>query len=381
MVKDNPIPAALVGLGLGWLFTRNSGSSNKGRDYRYYPDYTDRSYPGAGSYQPQSYGRQAYGSYGGDQADGEGIVDQVSGRIKQNPVPTALAAAGLGWLLMGGGSNTQQSGTSYARYGGGGYSGQRGYGDQGGGGIGDAVGQMQDKVGDVADQARDTAGDVASKVGDVAGQVRDTAGSVAGQVRDTAGDVAGTVAQTAGDVAGQTGDVASRFLRMLSENPVPAALAGISLGWLYMQSNSQGRGRLHEARHVAGDVASQAGDTVGRLAESAGETVGNVAEGVKYQASETQTQFQRMLMENPLAVGAIAVAVGAAVGLAVPETPQEHQLMGAARDKLVDRAQSVAQDTLQRVQQATGDAMQRVEDVASDVQSTVEERASEIGQA
>jgi gas vesicle protein/ElaB/YqjD/DUF883 family membrane-anchored ribosome-binding protein len=243
------------------------------------------------------------------------------------------------------------------------------------------VGQVQGKVGDVADQARDTASDVANKVGDVAGQVRDTAGNVAGQVRDTAGEVAGTVAQTAGDVAGQTGDVVGRFLRTLSDNPVPAALAGISLGWLYMQSNSQGRVRLHEARHAAGDVATQAGDTVGRLAETAGETVGSVAEGVKYQAAETQTQFQRMLLENPLAVGAIAVAVGAAVGLAVPETPQEHQLMGAARDKLVDRAQTVSQDTLQRVQQATGDAMQRVEEVAGEVQSTVEERASEIGQA
>jgi hypothetical protein len=109
--------------------------------------------------------------------------------------------------------------------------------------------------------------------------------------------------------------------------------------------------------------------------------VGGVAEGVKYQASETQSQFQRMLMENPLAVGAVAVAIGAAVGLAVPETPQEHQLMGAARDKLVDRAQSVAQDTIQRVQEATGDAMQRVEEVAGDVQSTVEDRASQIGQA
>jgi ElaB/YqjD/DUF883 family membrane-anchored ribosome-binding protein len=120
---------------------------------------------------------------------------------------------------------------------------------------------------------------------------------------------------------------------------------------------------------------------VGQLAESAGDTVGSVAEGVKYQASETQTQFQRMLMENPLAVGAIALAVGAAVGLAVPETPQEHQLMGSARDKLMDRAQSVAQDTIQKVQQATGDALQRVEEVAGDVTNTVEERASEIGQA
>ncbi|MDQ5826373.1 MAG: DUF3618 domain-containing protein [Chloroflexota bacterium] len=391
MVKDNPIPAALVGLGLGWLLTRNSGSSsNRGQNYGYYPDYPDydRGYRGSGGYQPQSYGRQGY-SYGTSGQGSSGIVEGVTDRIKQNPVPAALAGAGIGWLLMGGGGggNQPSGGRSYSQYGG-------NYGSQGsrGGGIGDAVGQVQSKVGDAADEARyraqeaagtvtDTAGDVVNRVGEVAGQVRDTAGSVAGQVRDTAGDVAGTVAHTAGDVAGQTGDVVGRFLRTLSDNPVPATLAGLSLAWLYMQSNSQGRYRLNEARHVAGDVASQAGDTVGRLAETAGETVGGVAEGVKYQASETQSQFQRMLMENPLAVGAVAVAIGAAVGLAVPETPQEHQLMGAARDKLVDRAQSVAQDTIQRVQEATGEAMQRVEEVAGDVQSTVEDRASQIGQA
>lgn len=387
MVKDNPIPAALVGLGLGWLFTRNSGSSsNRGQNYGYYPDY-DRGYQGGGGYQPQSYGRQGY-SYGASGQGSSGIVEGVTDRIKQNPVPAALAGAGLGWLLMGGGGGNQPSGgRSYSQYGG-------NYGSQGsrGGGIGDAVGQVQNKVGDVADEARyraqeaagtvtDTAGEVVNRVGEVAGQVRDTAGSMAGQVRDTAGDVAGTVAHTAGDVAGQTGDVVGRFLRTLSDNPVPATLAGLGLAWLFMQSNSQGRYRLNEARHVASDVASTAGDTVGRLAETAGETVGGVAEGVKYQASETQSQFQRMLLENPLAVGAVAVAIGAAVGLAVPETPQEHQLMGAARDKLMDRAQSVAQDTIQRVQEATGDAMQRVEEVAGNVQSTVEDRASEIGQA
>ncbi|HEX8228461.1 MAG TPA: DUF3618 domain-containing protein [Chloroflexia bacterium] len=389
MVKDNPIPAALVGLGLGWLFTRNSGSSsNGGQNYGYYPDYPDydRGYRGGGGYQPQSYGRQGY-SYGGSSQGGQGssgIVEGVTDRIKQNPVPAALAGAGLGWLLMGGGGSGNQpsGGRSYSQYGGN-YGNYGSYGSQGsqGGGIGDAVGQVQNKVGDVADEARYRAQEAASTVTDTAGEVVNRVGEVAGQVRDTAGDVAGTVAHTAGDVAGQTGDVVGRFLRTLSDNPVPATLAGLGLAWLFMQSNSQGRYRLNEARHVAGDVASQAGDTVGRLAETAGETVGGVAEGVKYQASETQSQFQRMLMENPLAVGAIAVAVGAAVGLAVPETPQEHQLMGAARDKLVDRAQTVAQDTIQRVQEATGDAMQRVEEVAGNVQSTVEDRASQIGQA
>jgi hypothetical protein len=41
-----------------------------------------------------------------------------------------------------------------------------------------------------------------------------------------------------------------------------------------------------------------------------------------------------MLQENPLAVGTLAVGVGAAVGLAIPETSKEHEVMGEARDNL-----------------------------------------------
>lgn len=385
LIKDNPVPAALLGLGLGWLFTRNlgSGGNRDNRDYRDYRAYSG--YSGSrdyeGGYQPRAYDRANYAGYS---SQDQGVVEQVTGRIKQNPVPAALAAAGLGWLLMGGGNNTPAPSPTYLQY-------RRDSGSQGGG-IGDTVGQARDKVADVAGQARDTAqdvagaaadraGEVADKVGDVASQVRDTAGEVAGNVAQTAGNVAGTVGRTVGDVAGQTGSVAGGFLRTVSENPIPSALAAVSIGWLYMQSNSSGRRRLYRVGDAAGEVAGQAGETVGRLAETAGETVSNVADTVKYRADETQSQFQRMLLENPLAVGAAAVALGAAIGLAVPETPQEHQLMGAARDKLVDRAQYVAQDAMQRVQQATGEAMQRVEEVAGDVQSTVEQRASEIGQA
>ncbi len=59
-----------------------------------------------------------------------------------------------------------------------------------------------------------------------------------------------------------------------------------------------------------------------------------------------------MLQENPLAVGTLAVGVGAAVGLAIPETSKEHEVMGEARDNLVDKAQ----ETQQKVQQVTGEA-------------------------
>ena len=63
-----------------------------------------------------------------------------------------------------------------------------------------------------------------------------------------------------------------------------------------------------------------------------------------------------MLQENPLAVGTLAVGVGAAVGLAIPETSKEHEVMGEARDNLVDKAQEKVQETQEKVQQVAGEA-------------------------
>ena len=65
--------------------------------------------------------------------------------------------------------------------------------------------------------------------------------------------------------------------------------------------------------------------------------------------------------------GVLALALGTAVGMAVPETQAEHEFMGEARDKLVDRAQDVARDTMEKVQRVAGDVM-------DEAQTTVQER-------
>ena len=72
-----------------------------------------------------------------------------------------------------------------------------------------------------------------------------------------------------------------------------------------------------------------------------------------------------MLHENTLTVGALAVGTGAAIGLAIPETSKEHEVMGEARDTVVEKAQEKAQDAQQRVQrvaeEAQGAAQQEAE--------------------
>jgi hypothetical protein len=75
-----------------------------------------------------------------------------------------------------------------------------------------------------------------------------------------------------------------------------------------------------------------------------------------------------MLYENPLAVGAAAAVVGAAIGMMLPETEPEHRIMGEAKDTVLEKAQTVAQD-----------AMQKVQRVADEVGTTVQDEAQNQG--
>jgi hypothetical protein len=62
-----------------------------------------------------------------------------------------------------------------------------------------------------------------------------------------------------------------------------------------------------------------------------------------------------MMRENPLMVGAAAAVIGAAVGMALPETERENEWLGEAKETVVDRAQEMARNAATAVQEAAGD--------------------------
>ena len=80
------------------------------------------------------------------------------------------------------------------------------------------------------------------------------------------------------------------------------------------------------------------------MAERTQERIGEYTE-------RAQTEFDRLLRENPFALGAVAVVVGAALSMAVPETRSEQQLIGGMRDQIVDKAKDLAQGAADKVQE------------------------------
>jgi hypothetical protein len=80
---------------------------------------------------------------------------------------------------------------------------------------------------------------------------------------------------------------------------------------------------------------------------------------MQYGVRRARYGLEDALYETPLGIGAIALAVGVAIGLAAPSTDLENQMMGEARDTVVQQAQETAQQTMHKVQhvaQQTADA-------------------------
>lgn len=254
------------------------------------------------------------------------------------------------------------------------------------------------------------------------GRAQDAVGHAVDSVKETAAGVADTARETVSSAASATRGAGNMIVQTIKDNPMPAALAGLGLAWLWMSARQQqmaaqpsqrrygyddqmfdeyrgsqwsgtgdqDRGFVDQvkdrasgfvdqakdrASQMAGQVQEQVGDLSGRVQDRVGEFGDRVQEQVsqlgsqvqdkvntiglkaQYQAQQMTDQFSRMLQDNPMAVGAIAMALGAGLGFAVPATPQESRMMGEARDQLVDRAQDMVQDVAQKAQSVVQEAV------------------------
>ena len=115
-------------------------------------------------------------------------------------------------------------------------------------------------------------------------------------------------------------------------------------------------------------MARQVGDQVGEMASSAQERAGEMASTVMDRTAQAPGQVQRMVEDSPFMAAALAASVGAAVGLVLPTTQTENQMMGSTRDRVMGRAQ-----------QFTDDTIEKVSSVAQEVQTTASKEARTQG--
>lgn len=167
-------------------------------------------------------------------------------------------------------------------------------------------------------------------------------------------------------------------LHFAQRNPIPLALIGAGIGWL-LATRSRREPRLYRrgARVYSGDTGEmgeraysrepvqRAEHAVHERAEKGRQLVHEGAERGRqlfhggaergrqlgHQARERVTHVgqrsREYARESPLAMGALSLAAGLGVGLALPTTRREEELLRPARERLVGQARGTAEDLKQ----------------------------------
>lgn len=191
-------------------------------------------------------------------------------------------------------------------------------------------------------------------------------------------------------------------------NPLPVALVGIGLTWLMAlgrqpaqhrgygayDSESAGpgvrekaSGMLRGASDRLSSAKQQLSDKMGSMREGASSGMSSMRDSasgsmssIRDRASQVtgtaREQWERarggidyMIHEQPLALGAIGIAIGAMLAAAAPRTRTEQELMGEASRDLVEKTKEAAAPHLA---QAKETAKQAAETVTSGMKSKVD---------
>ena len=82
----------------------------------------------------------------------------------------------------------------------------------------------------------------------------------------------------------------------------------------------------------------------------------------RMESQHVQRNAERLMHENPLAMGAAALALGVLVGWALPSTEVENRLVGEYRDDLVEQARHEAENVARTAKSAAKEAIEDVKD-------------------
>jgi ElaB/YqjD/DUF883 family membrane-anchored ribosome-binding protein len=234
---------------------------------------------------------------------GRGALDVV----RENPIPSALIGIGLGWLLFN--MRTQRRGYTQDRsigidhghrYGMVGRDGMhRGY-------LEERYPYREDEEGYVP-RAREAVGELRETAGEMGMRARERVGEVGERVRERVGEVGSQVRERTHELGAEMRD------------------------------------RAHEVREGARELADRGRERVEYLAHEA-----------QFRARRAEDRVMTSFQDNPLALGAVTLALGAAIGAMLPRTERENEMLGAARDHLLEIAKDKGKEMMTRAKDVAG---------------------------
>lgn len=244
----------------------------------------------------------------------------VVSTIRKNPIPAALIAVGAGWLAV-----SLIRGRSRARTAAPALSYEGGY----------AMGYTQPRT--LPPARSHVADDVIHKVGHLASDLGHRVGETATNLGQQVGQTAAGVGQRVGEVASKVGHtVAGQAHHVYDRAQETTHMVGSRVADLGQRAAGGANALVHGAEHLAQDARQRSTE---------------LAREANRQLLRAELTVEESYMANPLPYGAVTLALGAAIGLALPHTAREDAWIGETKDRLMAGAGHLAQDALHAVQE------------------------------
>jgi ElaB/YqjD/DUF883 family membrane-anchored ribosome-binding protein len=180
-------------------------------------------------------------------------------------------------------------------------------------------------------------------------------------------------------MGGASNKVLTTAVEQLRQNPIPIALIGLGVAWLAIAQTRRDptlggaypdgyypvhegydedeglkakvKARAEAAKAKLSGAAQSAKSKLSAAGHGAGDSVSEVRGRVSQLAGEARAKageyghmarqrFDDTLESEPLVIGAIGLAVGAAIGASLPATPVERRYIGPARSKAAEAAKT-----------------------------------------
>lgn len=261
------------------------------------------------------------------------FVENLKQQVASNPLPVALMGAGLAWLMCGKAVNAlrmPQGAASFAQR-------RRGW------------------MSESAQAAAAAKQDAARRLNEAASAAREAAGEAVGAGRERMRAEAAAVSEAASEASSHlsdaVGDASARTREAMAEAAARTRDASARLG---------------EAASAAGAaLGDTVSETYGRAATGAGRaasTIAGSASRIGSSAAASGRELMDFCRDQPLVLAGLGLALGAAIGAALPRTRTEDRIMGDVSDEFrrqtsefageqLDKAQAVAERAYETARQ------------------------------
>lgn len=137
-------------------------------------------------------------------------------------------------------------------------------------------------------------------------------------------------------------------------------------------------GKASEMTGRARDAMSGARDRMSESANSGRSRMGDMSQRSQQQFYQAKSRVNNMLEEQPLAIGALGIAIGAMLGAALPATRREDEMLGRKRDDLLENAKATGREQAEHLKES---AKRVAETAKNEANRTASSMSSSAGSA